>query len=189
VKSSPSATDYRQGKWPRRTRSLTLSLLLAALVGWSMCGCASGNGSDAVFSVGTNFSGVFPARTHELLDIGLPGLHNLSAHPVTITAVTFAGDNSSLQIVNVTAYNYRQVGNGVISQTGDLPKEYAKYVPHPLSDAVTGPHADSAWFVVIAFRVSKPGTFELPKVRIDYTTNGHAGWQYQTLATEMKISS
>jgi hypothetical protein len=153
-----------------------------------MAGCVGGDGSHVVFTVGTNFNGTFPARTHELLDIGLPGLHNASAHPVTITMVSFAGDNSSLRIANVTAYNYEQVGNGVISQTGDLPKEYAKYVPHPLDDAVTPPHADSAWFVVIAFRVSQPGTFNLPRVRIDYTTDGHTGWQYQVLSTEMKIS-
>jgi hypothetical protein len=50
------------------------------------------------------------------------------------------------------------------------------------------PNADSAWFVVIAFRVSKPGNVELPLVRIDYTTNGHAGWQFQNPSTQMKIS-
>ncbi|HEY1967899.1 MAG TPA: hypothetical protein VGH89_08120, partial [Pseudonocardia sp.] len=49
--------------------------------------------------------------------------------------------------------------------------------------------ASSPWFVVIAFTISKPGRYFLGKVRIDYTTDGHKGWQYQDIGTTMVIGN
>ena len=35
---------------------------------------------------------------------------------------------------------------------------------------------------------SKPGRYYLKRIRIDYTTDGHQGWQYQDIDTTVVIS-
>jgi hypothetical protein len=52
---------------------------------------------------------------------------------------------------------------------------------------VTPPQADSAWFVLIAFTISKVGRYHLNRVKIGYTTNGHRGWQYQNLNITIRV--
>ena len=49
-------------------------------------------------------------------------------------------------------------------------------------------HKSSQWYVVIAVAFSKPGRYYLKRIRIDYTTDGHQGWQYQDIDTTVVIS-
>jgi hypothetical protein len=52
-----------------------------------------------------------------------------------------------------------------------------QYKPHPVNAFTTPAHKGSLWYVVIAVTFSKPGHYYLKKIRIDYTTDGHEGWQ------------
>ena len=154
-------------------------------------GCSSGSQHN-VFFVGRGFSTGFPAQTDEVDDVGLSmgWLQNTSDHPVRLIAVQFASPPPSLHMLNVVAYRFADVHEGLISLTGVLPMECpSQFRPHPLSVVTVPPHADSAWLVVLAFTISKPGVYHLNQIRIDYETQGRQGWQYQNINTTVTIKN
>jgi hypothetical protein len=57
-----------------------------------------------------------------------------------------------------------------------------------MSSYLTPPHGSSSWFVVIAFTISKPGRYNLRRVRIDYTAAG-PGWLYIAINTTVVITN
>ena len=141
-----------------------------------------------VFAVQHNFAAHWHASTADILDLGVPALHNLTDHQVDVLQVSMVDRPSAVHVLGVTAYNYRESGGGVISQIGDLSRDCPKkYVPHPVEAAVTPPRSDSAWFLVIAFQVSHPGTYHLDKLRIDYADASGRGWQYQNVNTTLSV--
>lgn len=61
--------------------------------------------------------------------------------------------------------------------------------PYPVTDAVTSPHSDSNWYVVIAIIFATPGRYQLGRAKILYTSDGQRGWQYQNLDTTVVITA
>ena len=165
-------------------------MLAAIVVGTAVGGlaaCGRSGGAHDVFATGRPLTATWRASAGELLDVGVPALHNVSSRTVRLTAARLVSPPPGLVTDSVHAYNYAEVGNGVIAQIGDLPHDCSKYVPHPLTDAVTPPHADSAWYVVIAFRIRKPGRYRLTRIRIDYMAGNKPGWQYENLDTTLTL--
>lgn len=168
-----------------RVTGILTALALAA-------GCASDIGGD-VFGVRGGYTTGFPAHTLEVSDIGLSHgwLYNTTSYPVHILSIRFAWMPASLHILNVFAYSWKDTHNtGLISEAGVLSKECpSQFKPHPLSVITVAPHANADWLVVIAFTISKPGVYHLDRVRIDYETQGHRGWQYQNVNTTVRIKN
>ncbi len=163
----------------------TVVVLAAAGAG---CTAPAAGGPQAVFAVQTGVTESFPAHREETMDVGVPLLHNVTSHPVRIRYVRWVDKPAAAHIVNVYAYNYRQLGFGIDSGEGNLPVACPKeFRPRPVSFFVTPPHADSAWFVVIAFTFNKVGRYHLNRVKIGYTTNGHQDWQYQNLNITIRV--
>jgi hypothetical protein len=121
-------------------------------------------------------------------DLGLPLLHNLSAHMVRLRSVQLVSVPKVVLVESVTAYKYGN-GGGVALTRGDLLKgPCRRYMPpFPVTDVVTPPHADSAWYVILAFVITRPGRYHITRARISYVTDGHVGWQYQNLNTTLVI--
>ena len=59
--------------------------------------------------------------------------------------------------------------------------------PAPVSAVVVSPHAYAKWFLVLSVTFARPGRYHLGRVRIDYTTGGQDGWQYQNIGYTMTI--
>ncbi len=160
-----------------RTMGRALALILLLLV----AGCSSGQ--QDVFTIDSGFRSAFPTHTLEVDDIGLSAgwLHNQTDHSVRITSIRFLRPPAQLHILNVLAYSYKEVlGFGIISQAGVLEKECPnQFKPRALRSVMFPPHSDPPWLVVLAFTLNKPGVYHLNRVRIDYQTDGHYGWQYQ----------
>jgi len=165
--------------------------IAAAVIGaLFLSGCSSSRGGEhVVFAKPQPLDATWKASANELLDLGVPALHSVSNRTVRITDVRLLGLTNAITVESVRSYNYQQVGNGVISNIGDLPRDCAKYVPHPVSAAVTRTHADSDWYVVIAFRVHRQGTYRLTRIRIDYREGNTPGWQYQDLDTTLTVGA
>jgi hypothetical protein len=73
---------------------------------------------------------------------------------------------------------------------GVLSKECpSQFKPHSLRSVTFPPHADPPWLVVLAFTLDKPGVYRLNRVRIDYQTNGHSGWQYQNTNATITVKN
>lgn len=83
-------------------------------------------------------------------------------------------------MVSVTAYLWREVGVGaLVGAIGALSRDCpSKFIPRPVTDAVTPARSDSRWMVIVAVRFTKPGRFNFRDFKVVYTTNGHRGWQY-----------
>jgi len=102
--------------------------------------------------------------------------------------VRWVGKPAAVHIVNIYAYNYRQLGHGIDATEGNLPVACPKEFPAPPDHLLCDPpQADSAWFVLIAFTISKVGRYHLNRVKIGYITNGHPGWQYQNLTITIRV--
>ncbi len=145
-----------------------------------VAGCSGGQ--QDVFTIDSGFQSAFPTHPLEPEDIGLSAawLHNRSDHSVRITSVRFVHPPKALHMLNVLAYSYKDTVGGIISQAGVLYRECPReFKPHGLDSVTFPPRSDPPWLVVLAFILNKQGTYHLNRVRIDYQTSGHAGWQYQ----------
>lgn len=162
------------------------TLLTAGLAGLLAAGCGGSPGPSGpdrvVFKVPSGFQNGGPAWVQRTLDLGLPLLHNVTGSPVRLRSVELVTPRRGVRLLNATAYVLTQVSGTTISAFGDLPKECpGTYVPHPLTAAVTAPHSDSNWTVIIALRIPRPGTYHFTQVKINYTVVGQQGWQYYNL--------
>jgi hypothetical protein len=168
-------------------RTGIVGLLAVAVV--SACGSSSSDG-DVAFAVQQGFAAHFPANTGDVLDLGVPQLHNVTNAETRLISVALVAPPPPVRLLSTSAYRYAQVGSGVISNLGDLPRRCPdKYVPHPVSAVTTPPNSDSAWFVVLALQASKPGSYQISRIRIDYESGGKRHWQYQNLDTQLIIKS
>lgn len=171
---------------------LTIACTTAAVLAAAGAGCTNtdpaAGGSQAVFPVQTGATESGPVHRDEVTDVGLPLLHNTTAHPVRIRSVQWVNQPAAAHILNIYAYNYRRIGHGIDATEGNLPVECpSEFRPSPISSFVTPPHADAAWFIVIAFTINKIGLYHLDRVKISYTTDGHQGWQYQYLNITINV--
>jgi hypothetical protein len=164
-------------------------IVMAALAVALMSACTAGTGPDGpqkvVFRARQGLFVHGPAPVHEILDLGLPSIHNISNSTVQLRSVHLVSAPAAVHVVNVRAYRWRQVGFGWLEAAfGDLPKQCPReFKPHPVTDVTTRPRSDSEWMVIIALTVSKPGTYHLHKVKMTYVTDGKKGWQYQYFDT------
>jgi hypothetical protein len=162
---------------------------LALLAG----GCSAPAGGDPVFKMTGGYKFSFPIQVDEPGDIGLSvgWLDNTTDAAVHLTGVRFADPPAALHWINTLAYSYKDTHeSGIIGNVGILQKECPRfYRPHPLSVVTVPAHANSRWLVVLAFTLSRPGRYHLPTVRIDYTTGGHHGWQYQNINTSVTVKN
>ena len=169
-----------------------LSGLVGALAAMLICaGCASPQGGERdVFPASEGTTSVNPSHTDEINDIGLQLLQNFTKSPIRLRSVTLVSPPSSLHMLNVRAYDVTQTKQYILGMLGVLTVECSdKFIPHPLDSFMIPAGRESPWFVVIAFTITKPGRYYLGKVRIDYTTDGHDGWQYQDIDTTMVIKN
>jgi hypothetical protein len=124
----------------------------------------------------------------EVFNTGLPPLHNLTGHPVRLLWVRWVDQPAAARIVSMYAYTYSSVGYGVTGGEGNLPIACPDlFHPSAVTAAVTAPRADSRWFVVITFTISRVGVYHMNRVKIGYMTNGHKGWQYQNIDTTYAV--
>ncbi|HEX9515670.1 MAG TPA: hypothetical protein VF940_05775 [Streptosporangiaceae bacterium] len=167
----------------------SVGVTLVALVSALTAGCDT-NGQRNVFETGPgSVSESGPAHVDEIIDESVP-LYNISDHPVRLRSIKIVGEPAAVRLLNVRAYNINKLGFGGLSLSGDLPAECpGQFVPRPIGSFTTAPHKDPDWMVVIAFRISKPGTYHLDKLRLSYWTNGSRGWQYEYLKITYKISN
>jgi|SRR5580658_3380812 hypothetical protein len=166
--------------------ALTSVLLSVALIA---AGCTKaaggGQGERVVFTVATGFGqGLRESTTVDIDDIGVPDLYNGTGHAVKVLKVSLASAPRAARLLNVTAHPGQAVG--IIG--GNLLKLCKTMYPsYPVTDAVTAPHAYSNWHLVLAVTLTRPGRYDLRRVKIDYTTDGHNGWQYQNIFTTIFV--
>ena len=160
-------------------------LTVALLAGCSRSG--SQPREQVVFSVVTGFSLTGSSSVVDMVDLALPGLINVSDNAVRITGVRLVSLPSGVHLRSVTAYN-SDLAIGLAN--GDLLR-YCRsvYRPFPVSDAIMPAHFESRWNIVLAITFAKPGRYHLGRAKIFYSTNGHAGWQYQNLNTTLTITA
>ncbi|SRR6266567_7647319 len=160
--------------------------LLSALL---VAGCtAPSDGSQNVFTVQRGVTQGGPASTVDVVDIGLPLLHNMTARTVTLRWVRLAGHYKGMRILSVTAYKYSQVGEGIAAGLGDLRKHCREQMTsYPVAGDATPPYKDSNWLIIIAMTFSKPGRYNFKRAEIGYRTNGQDGWQYQNLDITVNV--
>jgi hypothetical protein len=169
-----------------------IRVILALVGGVSLAAaCGTSDGPQTVFSRERGVTASGPTHVDEINDESVPGLHNLSDHPVRLRSVKVVDAPRSLHLLNVHAYSIKHVGyGGVVGQTGDLPSECpGQFVPHPISSFVVPAHRDAGYFVVIAFTFSEPGRYHIRRIKIYYTTDGKDGWQYQNLNRMYAVSN
>lgn len=142
--------------------------MLAAVI---TAGCSPspgpGGAEHIVFSVANGFGQIGHERTIDVVDVGVPMLHNLTGHSVQLRKVSLLSAPSAVSLLNVTAHTGAAVG--IIR--GDLTKLCGNSYPsYPVTAAVTAPRADSNWDIVLAMTFAKPGRYYLRRVKIYYTT-------------------
>jgi hypothetical protein len=139
-------------------KAMLIAALLASLV--PACSSAPGPGGPerAVFRIemkGVQEHG--PDPFDQLADVQVPQMYNQSSSTVRVASVRLLAPPKGVRVVRETAYRWSV--NGVtpgFGDSGDLPKECPKiYKPHPVTAAVTAPHAYSNWIVILAMRCAK----------------------------------
>jgi hypothetical protein len=151
---------------------------------------SSPSGPQTVIEAPDGFSVSGPAHVDEIMDAGLPDLNNVSDHAVRLRSVQLVGVPRAVQVLSVRAYNiervgYGGVGLGVGDPVADCPQQF---VAAPISSFTIPPHERPGWMVVIEFRITRPGTYLLKRVKIRYSTSGGTGWQYQYLNLTLYVA-
>jgi hypothetical protein len=126
-----SSTATRSRQMRRRIALAVLCALLAAAAGCSSPVPRRG-GPRVVLAVQTGITDGYRRNTRELIDIGLPILHNLTSHAVRLRSVQWVNQPASARIASVHAYTYAALGHGFIGDEGDLPVACpGEYQPSP----------------------------------------------------------
>jgi hypothetical protein len=165
------------------------AIACGSLAGILSAGCspAAGTSEATVFAVVTGFSQGGPSTTIDIVNIGVPGSHNLTAHSVRVERISLVSVSPSVHLRSATAY---APGPGIGIVDGNLLRDCRQSLkPYPLTADVTPAHADTQWNIVLAITFAKPGRYNLHRVKIYYATAGHRGWQYQNLNTWLVISA
>jgi hypothetical protein len=88
-------------------------------------GCSSPepgrDGPRAVLAVQTGITDGYTRNTDEVVDIGLPPLHNLTGHAVRLLSVQWVGPPASARIIRIYGFAYADLGHGFIGAEGNLP--------------------------------------------------------------------
>jgi hypothetical protein len=93
-----------------------------------------------VLAVQTGITDGYKRNTNEIIDIGLPLLHNLTGHTIRLQSVQWVNQPAAARIISVYAYRYAAIGHGFIGAEGDLPIACPdEYRPAPVTAAVTAP--------------------------------------------------
>jgi hypothetical protein len=167
-------------------RAVTRTLLSGALLLTGGCSPTPGQaGQRVVFPVATGFSqGLRRSTPVDIIDVGVPALYNLTGKAVQVRKVTLVAVPAAVRLLDVTAHPGQ--ATGIVA--GNLRKLCRhSYPSYPVTAAVTRPHAESNWFLVLAVNFTRPGRYYLGKVKIYYTTGGQNGWQYQNLFTTILV--
>ena len=165
--------------------------IMAGLALLFLCSaCGSSSGPRAVLSAPDGFSQGGPVHVDEITDIGVPDLYNFSNYAVRLLSVRPVDVSRAVQVLSVRAYNIKRVGYGTIGlvvgdPASDCPGQFA---PAPVSSFIIPAHKQSGWMVVIEFRVTRPGTYAIRRVKTRYRTHGGTGWQYQYLNTTLHVA-
>jgi hypothetical protein len=176
----------RRSRDPNQGAAGLAGALLAIVL--SAAGCSAAMpGEGIVFTDASGFSQGMSATTIDVVDLGVPGLHNVAGRSVRLRGVSLVSVPSAVHVRSVTAYRY---GIAIGTDLGDLLKHCRKQDrPYRLADVVTRPHSDSDWYLVIAMTFTKPGRYYLDRAKIYYTVDGQQGWQYENLGTTMDITA
>ncbi len=120
-------------------------------------------------------SGSTTTKTDE--NVGIPQLVNDSGQAVHVLAARFESPAPAVRTLYVAAFSnaHGNIELG-IGHLGRSPCRLG-YTPYPVTDDVIPPHSFGGKYIVIGFKITKPGTYHLPFVRITYTTAGHEYWQ------------
>jgi hypothetical protein len=167
--------------------------VLSALRYLAAAACASQapqqGGSQVVLAVQTGVTDGYTTNRLEVNDEGLPLLHNLTGYLVRLVSVQWVNKPAAARPQRAR----RHLRGG---QVRDCQRRRgpANRVPEPIRSkpdqcgnaVITPRHADSRWFV-IAFTISKAGTYRMNRLKINYVTRGHHGWQYQYLHTKITV--
>jgi hypothetical protein len=168
--------------WPRTAVAL-IGLIAAVLT----AGCSSENGEATVLRLPLGGEGG-PATTIDTVDIGvLTGSQNVTGSSVRLERISLVSVPSSVRLDSFYAYPPGQGGVGLI--TGNLPRDCPKDKWYPVTAVVVPPHKQLQWNVVIGLTFTKPGTYDVRRVKVFYVANGHSGWQYSEVHTTMVVSA
>jgi hypothetical protein len=175
---------------PSRTRKAPAAVVAAAVaVVMALTGCSlTGNSEHIVFAVASGFTQGGLSNTKDVINIGVPGLKNISGNTVKLSSVVLVSPPRALKVVSTTAYLYSQTRSGIGITHGNYLKNCKQLTPYAVSDVSAKEHSWSHWLVVIAVKITKPGKYYLGRVKINYLRNGNPGWQYQNLYTTLTIT-
>lgn len=117
-------------------------------------------------------------------------LYNSSRSDVQLQAIQLVSpSNSTLQQVKFWVYQFRRGVPGIFEgYQGKLWRCTRLFAPVALSNVNVGPRSYSRWNVVLSFIAAKPGTYKSFKMKLEYLTEGHRGWQYFYLNVGFKAS-
>lgn len=153
-----------------------------------LAGCSSGLGQHQVFLAGREVLRG-PAHTDELVDIVVQ-FSNLTGNPVRLVSLSLATSLPGVRVIGTSVYDERLAGSAPAVDMGDLPAECpGKFIPHPVSSLVVAPRQYSDWYGVLTIRITRPGRYAIPPVRITYSTAGGQGWQDQLASLTLIVSN
>jgi len=151
-----------------------LSLLTTIALAACCAGCGHHGGTrdphlGSALDAANGFTTTVPITTHDLLDIGIPDLHNKSDVPLRILTITLRRPSAAVRYGRLEAFSYRRVGSGIVDQLGHLTALCPNlYRPLPPSALVVPPKQAASWFGVIPTRVIRPGRYLLGRFRVTY---------------------
>jgi hypothetical protein len=105
-------------------------------------------GSGYTYSWGATVAGIgIQAETDHSVDVGVPALYNLTGKAVQVRKVTLVAVPAAVRLLDVAAHPGQ--ATGVVA--GNLRKLCRhSYPSYPATAAVTRPHSESNWFLVLA---------------------------------------
>jgi hypothetical protein len=162
-----------------------LALSLALTAGCTSTSTHRHRGEQAAFAVVTGFGqGLRDSTPLDIVNVGVPDLYHHTSHTIRIREVSLSSAPRAVRLLNVTAHPGQAVG---VIRGNPLKRCQASYPAYPVTDAVTAPHANSNWHLVLAITITRPGTYDLRRVKIRYTINGRTRWQYQNIFTTIHV--
>lgn len=172
----------------RRLTAVASGLIALGLVG-PITGCSDSTQRTA-FQDPSGFTQWLDVTPGSLVDVGLPLLHNVTGQEVRVVDMQWPDKPGVVTVLGVKAVPYAESDGGIGLARGTVESLFPAGTPRPVASAVTRPHADSDWMVLMTVRLGRranTGTIPFEKARVEYTAAGRTYWQFLTLNAELRV--
>jgi len=156
-----------------RTR-VVIAVVIGLLVAAGVVGYRVVSSVEALGPNESSSSSSLPAKVGQRIWFGYAGLLPHGTDPVHITGFRLVGVPDGVRVLSLASARFTAHGYPLAVTDGDLARYFPDLKPEPVSAMTLVPGQPEDWFLLASLSASRPGTFVVPAIEVDY----QVGWRH-----------